>query len=54
MQKWEYRIEWFAEKGDSQIEPLNEIGSEGWELVSVVIHRESARFVAYLKRPVSN
>jgi hypothetical protein len=54
MQSWEYRIEWIDPRNKGQAEFLNAIGSEGWELVSVIIHRESARFVAYFKRPISS
>jgi ATP-dependent Clp protease ATP-binding subunit ClpC len=42
--RWEYRIE-----DDPGEEHLNELGSEGWELVSAVPHGEGVRL--FLKRP---
>jgi hypothetical protein len=54
MQKWEYkRVPYITEN------ELDQLGNEGWELVSVVAdvsgdaHGMSSSFVAYLKRPKS-
>ena len=37
MQKWEYKVV------GEYIDDLNQLGAEGWELVSVVIHFEENR-----------
>ena len=68
MQKWEYMTlsllpderqvpQWTdaPEYNRSASERLNELGGEGWELVSVAQHMESGekhRTVYWLKRPV--
>ena len=63
MQKWEYttltlisnekkELEWTDAQDDnrSASERLNELGEEGWELVSVVLHvADRARTVYWLK-----
>ena len=65
MQKWEYttltlisnekqELEWTDAQEDnrSASERLNELGEEGWELVSVVLYvADRARTVYWLKRP---
>ena len=65
MQKWEYTTltliskatrepEWAdaPEDNRSASERLNELGEEGWELVSVAQHTgDQARTVYWLKRP---
>jgi hypothetical protein len=55
MQKWEYKVV----HGPSQSE-LNQLGAEGWELVSVIAdvsgdaYSTSSSIKAYLKRPLPN
>jgi hypothetical protein len=65
MQKWEYttltlvsnekqELEWTDAQDDnrSASERLNELGEEGWELVSVAQHTgDRTRTVYWLKRP---
>ena len=65
MQSWEYttltlisnakqELEWTDAQDDnrSASERLNELGEEGWELVSVAQHLgDQARTVYWLKRP---
>jgi uncharacterized protein DUF4177 len=65
MQNWEYttltlisnakrELEWTDAQDDnrSASERLNELGEEGWELVSVVQHTgDQSRTVYWLKRP---
>jgi hypothetical protein len=65
MQNWEYttltlisnakqELEWADAQEDnrSASERVNELGDEGWELVSVVQHAgDQARTVYWLKRP---
>jgi hypothetical protein len=49
MQKWEYKI---VEKSISD-STLNELGKEGWELISVVIRATWIGHLFYFKRPVA-
>jgi Domain of unknown function (DUF4177) len=65
MQNWEYttltlisnakqELEWTDAQEDnrSASERLNELGNEGWELVSVAQHTgDQARTVYWMKRP---
>jgi hypothetical protein len=56
MQKWEYKaVRLSAYPGDADV--LNQLGQEGWELVSVAsdtlgdAYDTKSLFMAYLKRP---
>lgn len=49
MMKWEYKVKVLPEMELQHI-PLNTLGNEGWELVTVVVY-EGQR-IAYLKRPL--
>jgi len=44
--KWEYRI---LPSGQDGTEQCNDLGAQGWELVSVVAHPASSYY--YFKRP---
>ena len=49
---WEYKIVWLPTDGDGGLqnrETLDDAGSDGWELVSVVC--DGPVHIAYLKRP---
>jgi hypothetical protein len=53
MQKWEYKV---MDRLPSQ-EQLNELGSQGWELISVAVaggNSSLCKEVAYLKRQTSD
>lgn len=60
MQKWEYSVVTFANDLSikDQTARLNQLGLEGWELVSVIHEKESiisrseAVFPLYFKRPI--
>lgn len=54
--RWEYRViligSWLGFKPEAAETALNELGAEGWEVIST--HRDSAdRFVAVAKRPLT-
>ena len=52
MQKWEYLAR-FESEGFSIDRFLNQLGPEGWELVTVVVDpQEPKRLIHYFKRPV--
>lgn len=59
MQKWEYQFEIFSFAGKKEgeteegTEQLNEAGSQGWELVSVLpeMGKNDSFGIAVLKRP---
>ena len=48
MQKWEYMMTMFSEKGLTE-KLLDQYGSDGWELVSVVYVEHTLHY--YFKRP---
>ena len=53
---WEYRVivvgSWWSFKPEAAEGRLNELGAEGWEVIST--HRDSAdRMVAVAKRPLT-
>lgn len=50
MIKWEYTILMLDGRNE---EKLNELGNEGWELVSVTTESEDRYATAYLKKPKS-
>jgi hypothetical protein len=59
MTKWEYKILEVDGQGKNQsgnrekfLHKLNELGKEGWELLSVSGSETKVHFVAYLKRPL--
>ena len=47
MQKWEYRIESSRNLREKTVDVLNQLGEEGWELVTVFSPTQDL----YLKRP---
>lgn len=51
MTRWEYKFT-SPDKWDDHIAELNELGSYGWELVSVVPVGEIQPFQYFFKRPV--
>ena len=54
MTTWEYKIATLSLYGN-RANQLNDLGSEGWELVSVTPQAEENQpvaFIAYLKRPI--
>lgn len=51
-QRWEYVVYYLGEEGDpKQNDTLNNLGSMGWELVTVLILM-GVGCTAYLKRPI--
>ena len=59
MTSWEYLYFTGAEKETSTLHPpapkekLNELGKEGWELVSVVFDQKGKAQKLYFKRPIT-
>lgn len=52
MIRWEYHIETVYEDHPKGIYyPLNELGRDGWELVSVTRRTIPGRYVCFFKRP---
>lgn len=54
MQKWEYRRRTVSVEHGDEIEDLNTVGAEGWELVTSVTYVENGKPISvfYLKRPI--
>jgi hypothetical protein len=53
MQNWEYAIvELSGGKDKDMVPALDRGGSEGWELVSVVVSFTKDEYLAFFKRPV--
>ena len=50
MDKWEYKIIGLSYKGKENEPALNDLGNEGWELVSVTPYVGIVPPFAYLKR----
>jgi hypothetical protein len=50
--KWDYIVR-HIHSGDLE-PPLNELGADGWELVSCMLPSGSFYFICVLKRPVSD
>jgi hypothetical protein len=59
MTRWEYLYFTDAEKETSTLHPpghkekLNELGKDGWELVSVIFDQKGQVQKLYFKRPIS-
>lgn len=51
MQQWEYSS--LVNEGPATREQLNQMGDDGWELVSVVAGQHSTRVLYVFKRPKS-
>ena len=49
-QTWEYQVVFVQNVANDLVPPLNKLGAEGWELVSVSIDPQGW-IIAYLKRP---
>ena len=49
-QTWEYQVVFVRGVAKELVPPLNKLGAEGWELVSVAIDQQGW-IIAYLKRP---
>lgn len=52
--KWEYRAEALESGLRKDIQILNDLGLQGWELVNVTPDTEDSYSVAYLKRIKDN
>ncbi|MSV31426.1 MAG: DUF4177 domain-containing protein [Bryobacterales bacterium] len=52
MQKWEYRVvNCYGLSGAKKVDVLNQLGEEGWQLVSVTFTDDGTNKELYLKRP---
>ena len=49
-QTWEYQTVYVQKAASDLVPPLNRLGADGWELVSVSIDSQGW-IIAYLKRP---
>ena len=49
-QMWEYQVVFVRQAAKDLVPPMNQLGAEGWELVSVVIDQQGW-IIGYLKRP---
>ncbi|MEU8199338.1 hypothetical protein AB0C10_36695 [Microbispora amethystogenes] len=47
MTRWEYKAVF------ANVDELNRLGTDGWELVSAVFKTDVERTVCYLKRPLT-